>query len=459
MTDSTPEQFDEEARLFLEANPDIETVELIFPDMNGVARGKSLPAGSLAKLSGGKVRLPRSTYALDIWGEDVDATGLAIAMGDPDGIGLPVPGTLKRTPWRRRPTAQVLMSMVEIDGTTPVPYDPRHVLSGLMAKFAGRGLTPVVATELEFYFVDPDRAPGERPLPPLHPDGTGRLEGSQIYDIDVAGLFEDVLQEIRDACDLQGIPADSTISEFGPGQFEINLLHVDDALHAADQSYLFRHAVRNIARRHGLEATFMAKPYEDRPGNGLHVHASMLDAEGKNIFSGDGSGVCAALRHAVGGLLATMEDGLAIFAPHANSYRRLRREYYAPVSPTWGIDHRAVAVRVPAFSGPDARFEHRVAGADANPWLALTAILAGALHGMDGEIDPGAPIDAGNPDTSENVSPEWAPSLRRFAESGFIPDAFGEEYARVYLACRTAEYTRFACHVSDFDYATYLGRL
>ncbi len=452
--------FDVEAQMFLEANPDITSVELVFPDMNAVPRGKWLPANAIGKLAKGNVRLPRSTYALDIWGVDVEATGLAIATGDPDGICYPVPGTLTRMPWSARPMAQVLMTMREPDRTTPCPYDPRHVLGTVVDRFRQKGLTPVAATELEFYLVDADTTPGGHPRPPRRPGPGRRLDGPQVYDLEVTQDFSAFLHDITDACRVQNLPADTTIAEFGPGQFEINLLHVADVVTAADQAFMFRRLVKAVARRHSLVATFMAKPYAEHPGNGLHVHTSLLDSQGQNVFSGSADALAAPLRHAIAGLLATMPDTQAVFAPHANSYRRFQPDSFAPVSPVWGMDHRAVAVRVPSQTGPDARLEHRVAGADANPYLVLTAILGGILHGLENQNDPGEPLTGDSKlDETPPLTGNWSAAIEAFAGSPFVTDVFGRDYQNVYADCRRYECGQFATTITDFEYQTYLHRL
>jgi glutamine synthetase len=451
--------FTRQAEDFLSRHPEIDGFELLFPDINGVLRGKWLPRAALGKLAGGGVRLPRSTYALNIDGEDVDATGLALSCGDPDGICLPVPGSLAPMPWTKPPMAQLMMSMVEADGRTPCPYDPRQVLARVLARFAERKLTPVVATELEFYLIDARQGPAGRPRPPRAPASGKRHTGSQLYDLDIMADFAPVLQEIAAICRQQDIPADTTIAEFGPGQFEINLVHGDDALRMADQTVLFRRVVKHVAARHNMAATFMAKPYGDQPGNGLHVHASIVDGAGNNIFAGKAGELNEALAGAVGGVLASMADAQAIFAPNANSYRRFQPGSFAPIAPCWGFDHRAVAVRIPTSAGKDARLEHRVAGADANPYLVLAAILSAMLDGLERKAKPGAPVSGQlEPGDYDPLSRDWHRALDHFEASDFVRTAFGDEYARVYAACRRNEADKQARAITDYEYAAYLLR-
>lgn len=458
--------FAEEVDRFLSNNPDIEKFEMLFSGLCGVLRGKWLPREGLRKLAKSGVRLPRSTSLLDIWGYDVPSIGRSIERGDPDGLCRGVPGTLQRVPWLETPTAQVLVTMAEEDGIEPCLYDPRTSLSVMAEAIKARGYTPVAATELEFYFIDPE--PGEygHPRPPMIPGLNRRLAGSQVYDMNVLGRFEPVMNEITEVCRLQNIPADTTICEFGPGQFEINLNHVDDVLKAGDQSILFKRVVRQVAWKHGLDVTFMAKPYADHTGNGLHVHMSLLDPDGRNVFdegqikgtkNGEANDL---LRHAIGGMLATSRPMQAILAPHRNSYRRFQPGSYAPVTPCWGYDHRAAAIRVPESIGPATRFEHRIAGADANPHLVLAAILAGVIHGLDNKIEPDPPIrELADVDNYEILTGNWDLSVDAFASSDLVGQLFGETFQSIYAESRRAEQAVFAATITDMEYRTYLQKV
>jgi len=438
-------------REFLTDNSDIERIELLFPDMNGVLRGKWVPPESGHKIGAGGVRLPISTYALDIWGRDVDATQLAIATGDPDGIAVPIAHTLRRIPWSAQPVAQLLMSL-ELEGGVPCMIDPRQQLASVLDRFAELRLTPVIAPELEFYLFKSRTDEGQSPSPVR-----GSEHGSQLYDLKEMADFEPVLNDIRNACTQLGIPADTLIAESGPGQFEINFRHEADALKAADYAIIFKRLVWGCARNHGLESTFMAKPYGLESGSGMHVHISLVDADGSNIFAGT-DGVNANLRHAIAGLTTTMREMQAVFAPNMNSYRRFQPDSFAPVSANWGMDNRAATVRVPQFSGAGARLEHRLCGADVNPYLAIAAILGGILIGLEQSIEPDAPIDTGEA-TGEPLHRNWNDAVEEFAVSKAVGYVFGEEYRRIYTACRNHEIVQLSKQVTDIEYQTYLGRI
>ncbi|MFV2002760.1 MAG: glutamine synthetase family protein, partial [Paracoccaceae bacterium] len=329
-------------------------IELLLCDLNAVLRGKWLPGDQAHKLSRAEVRLPLSTYAPNILGQEVESSGLGIIAGDPDGRVVPVSGSLKRVPWTSGHVAQVLIEM--LDGDAISPLSGREILRAVVQRFADKSLHPVVATELEFYIVK-KRALSSDPSAP--PD---RVPLAQNYDQEVLARFRDILADILEAARVQGLATDTLIAEYGPGQFEINFHHTDDIPAPADTALLFRRLVRGVVDKHGLEATFMAKPYARLPGNGMHAHVSVLDGDGGNIFAARRD-VAPALKSAVAGVLASMAELQAIFAPHMNSYRRFQPASFAPCRPDWGFDNRAAAVRLPTTTGVAARLEHRISGA------------------------------------------------------------------------------------------------
>ncbi len=446
-------RFQDELAAFRAAHPEIHTVETFVIDLNGTARGKLVPIDSLSKIEAGGMKMPSSTVGLDIFGEDVDEAGIAIQTGDPDGPMVPVPGTLKPVQWAASPTAQLQVTVSMPDGS-PSGFDPRLVLERVMKQASDRGLTPVIALELEFFLIDP-----REPLPPLNPDYGGRLEGGQVYDIDVMRAFEPVVTAMTDAAQVLGAPTETVIAEFGQGQFEVNLTHTDDALSGADQMVALRRAIRGTARDKGSDATFMPKPYGDQVGSGMHMHVSLNDAEGRNVFAGQ-NGPNPLLRHAVAGTLAHMADAMLIFAPHLNSYRRFLPGFLAPVEALWARDHRGTAIRVPETSGDGARIEHRVAGADANPYLVTAAILASVLAGLDAGSEPAPPV-AG--EIARGMGPalplNWQHAEQVFSSSPFIAEWLGPDVQRVFGSQKRQEYAKMLERVTDAELDTYLRRI
>ncbi|WP_431321846.1 glutamine synthetase family protein [Rhizobium sp. YTU87027] len=434
-------------------------IELLLVGMNGDLRGKQIPLDAQKKIWAGEVRLPSSTQSLDVWGDDNDdITGLSLSVGDPDGNCIPDKRSLAPMPWAPEGSMQVLATMHEFDGT-PSFMDPRAILASVLKRYEERGLTPVVATELEFYVVEPNWRETGRPSPPTNLTYRGEPNGFQLYDMTAVDALDDYLQTVRAYAKAQGLPADATTAEFGPGQFEINLLHRPDALAAADDCIYLKRIVEQAARKHGLKSTCMAKPYSDHAGSGLHVHASVLDKDGRNILDAKGDDP-RRLKSVCAGLLQTMRDAQLVFAPFANSYRRFQPGSFAPVDLTWGYGHRGTAVRIPDLNGPAARIEHRVAGADANPYLLLAAILGGMLLGIDSELDPGEETTPSHmPRHTTQLTHDFLTAVDAFRVSPFIADIFGERYQKLYGDTKRKEATTYLRTVSDFDYRTYLPRL
>jgi glutamine synthetase len=281
---------------------------------------------------------------------------------------------------------------------------------------------------------------------------------TQVLSISELHEFEEVFGDVARACDVQEVPVDTLLRENGPGQYEVNLKHVPDALQAADHAVLLKRIVKGVARKHDYDATFMAKPYGQHAGSGMHVHFSLLDTAGRNVFVGDGSNEpVPELIGAVGGLIATMPDSMAVFAPHSNSYRRITLSEHAPMFASWGFETRSAAVRVITSRRESTRIEHRVAGADCNPYLVLAAILEGALMGMESKIPPGEPLIADQHTEEHLPLPKtWDEALEIFSASTFSSMALGAEYKALYLACKNQELAEFRGRVTDVEYDAYI---
>jgi len=454
--------FDAQLAAYLAAHPETEVAEVYLVDLNGIARGKLVPADMLRKVGQGGMKMPVSTLGLDIFGTDVAESGIAIEVGDPDGVLLPLPGTLAPVRWASRPTAQLQCMMSDAGGEQVASYDPRGVLARVVARAQAMNLSPVMALELEFYLIDP-----ELPVPPVNPEAGGRLERSQIYDLAVMRAFEPVMAGIAEAAQALGAPAETVICEFGAGQFEMNLAHVEDPLAAADHMVALKRAIRGVARAHGLDASFMAKPYGEMAGSGMHIHLSLGDGAGRNLFDGGlfdgglldgGAGeVNGLLGNALGGLKARMAECMLIFAPHLNSYRRFMPGSYAPMVAAWGYDNRGAALRVPETRGKGARVEHRVAGSDANPYLLAAAVLAAALDGIARRAEPGPPVavEAGAEDGTP-LPLSWPMAEQAFARSDFIAEWLGEDFRHIFAAMKRQERTTLLARVTDAEYGAYL---
>ena len=439
---------------FLARHPDITHIDAVFFDLNGTPRGKRVPRKQAGKLYSGGLTLPRSLFVVDVLGEISNTLGMGLRDGDPDGIGVPLQGEPLPMPWAKRPCAQLLMDMVEPDGA-PVFFNPRHQLQRMVERFREHGLTPVCALELEFYLVDPQKRDTERgPLPPLSPLSGRREQHARVHDLDdveTYGMFFERLETIAAALQL---PLGAISTEFAPGQFEVNLRHTRDPLLAADHACLLRQAVVQAARLCALEATFLSKPFANQTGNGMHVHLSMLDEQGRNIFQDEEPAGSTALRHAVRGMQKLMPESMLIFAPHINAYRRFAPGSFAPLGNDWSCNSRATALRVPVSAPENRRIEHRVAGADANPYLVLAVVLAAALQGFEDGVaadSPGAAFD-----TEENLPVGLPAALAALEQGAHLRAWLQEEYLRIYAAAKQGEYEKFMGQPFSREFAWYL---
>ncbi len=449
-----------ELKAHLRKYPDTESMELLVPDLHGVFKCKRVRRRDFAKVCDDGLFFCAGAVLLDALGATVPGLAYTEHDGDPDLPARLVPGSIAPVPWAKNPMAQALFRIDDEAGDAFFG-DPRAVLENALEPFARRGLKIVMATELEFYLLDAKatkptarapRVPGTyRPQPGPHP-----------YHPDDLWAIEPFMNDVYAWCDAQNVPADSAISEYAPGQFEINLRHVDDPVLACDHAVLLKRAVKAAANKHGFVACFMAKPFADDAGNGLHIHMSMYDKRGRNYFSRGRESLATPpfsvrLRHAVGGLLKLMPESTAIFAPNMNSYRRLRPEMFAPVDTNWGVNHRVVAVRIPSADENNLRFEHRVAGADANPYLVTATILAGVDHGLRNKIEPPKMIEQGEAITPKlRIPNRWDRALDRLSRSKVLPDYLGERYVRYYAINRRAECEAFHQVVSPLDFDWYL---
>lgn len=442
----------------LDQIPDCEQVDLLLPDMNGLLRGKRITRDALEKVYQNGVCLPMSLIATDITGNTVEETGLGYDIGDEDRICRPVPGSLRVIPWQNRPMAQLLLQMEDGQGGL-FAANPREVLKRVVQRFKDRGLTPVVAVELEFYLLDAELTHDGRPQTSVNPSTGERNTTTQVYYMQDLNDYQGFTDAVADACAAQGIPADTAVAEYAPGQFEINLKHRADAVLACDDALLLRRAIKATAEDQGMIASFMAKPFVDQAGSGTHIHVSVLDDAGKNIFACTPDAPADTLRHAVAGLQKASQDCMLLFAPHANSYRRFVLNAFVPLNDAWGFNNRTVAMRIPHSDPANIRIEHRIAGADANPYLVTAAVLAGILQGLEDKGDPGAPITGNAYEQTEHRELYWRDTIRDFQASTFVAKHFGESFRHIYGQQKLKELRSFNREVTTLEYAWYLRQV
>jgi len=375
-------------RDWLRHHPTVKTIRVAAADLNGQARGKRVPVRFADKVVKEGTRFPYSVMNLDIWGEDIEDSPLVFASGDADGVLKPTDRGFLPMPWLEAPTALLPLWMFQEDGT-PFDGDPRHALANVVKRYHDRGLYPVCATELEFYLIDDS---GREFRVPPSPRSGKRRPGADTLALQALDAFDRFFTELYDACEAMDIDADTAISEAGIGQFEINLLHSDNVLKIADDTWLFKLLVRGIARKHGFAASFMAKPYDSWPGNGMHMHFSMNDAEGENLFNDGTAQGSPLMLQAVAGCMKAMPGSMLLLAPHANSYERFVPGNHAPSGSGWAYENRTSALRIPSGNRRARRIEHRVAGGDINPYLMMAGVLGSALIGIEDELTPPDPV-------------------------------------------------------------------
>ena len=448
-----------EAQAFLDAHPEIEAFDIVLHDANGIGRGKIIRRHELLPFYKGGRHLPISILGLDICGEDVHETGLIWDQGDGDLRAWPIPGSLVALHGTKPARGEVFMSMYDLDGAK-MTSDPRHALQAQVDALAAQGLYPSAAFELEFFLLANDRG-ADGKVQPARDVLDGRASHkTEVYSVDHLHGMLPLFSDIYAGAALAGIKAETMISEYAPGQYELTLHYRTDVMQAADDLMRLKRIVRAQARAHGVTACFMAKPVEAYAGSGMHFHVSMRDAAGRNVFVEAVEGQWSdTILHALGGLRATMGESMLVFAPHANSWRRFASQSYAPVSPTWGVNNRSVALRIPAGDIAARRIEHRPAGVDANPYLVAATVLAGVRHGMAHKIDPG-PETTGNGYQDGQHAPaipvDWRSAIEAAKASGFLRDALGIAMHRTFTAIKAAEYARVARTVSEVDFDLYL---
>jgi glutamine synthetase len=446
-----------EALTFLEANPDIRSVHVVWTDICGVARGKILRRDEVVPAWRDGRFMPISALVLDITGQDVPETGLVFDEGDRDMLMWPVPGSLARIPWLDEPSAQYVASICDLDGT-PHYFDPRSILERIVNRLRGEmNMTPVGAVELEFYLMDREKALAGTPVAPRSLINEFQPRHYQAYYLQDLDDFQPFFRDLYAFCETQGLPAKTLISEYSPGQMEIVLRHRSDVLKACDEAIMLKRLIKATAEKHGLAATFMAKPYSAWTGSGMHVHVSLADEAGSNLFAAEDPLENQLLMHAVGGLKSTMAESMLIFAPNANSYRRFRRNSYAPVAASWGINNRTVSLRIPAGAAKACHIEHRPSGADANPYLVMAAVLAGMHYGIVEKVDPGNPVNGNGYEKKAKYIPgNWYDSIDAFRRASILKEYFGKEFVETYCTLKEVEADRFYAEPTARDFEWYL---
>lgn len=424
----------------------ITEVEILVPDMSGVARGKILPSRKFLSSTENGLRLPESIFVQTITGDYPEEDVTAKSNGD---IYLrPDPTTLRLVPWYDDPTAQVINDCHYPDGR-PVEIAPRQVLKRVLDLYRQRDWTPIVAPELEFFLVKTTTDP-DLPLSP--PAGrSGRPEkGRQPYGIDAVNEFDPLFERVYDYCEAEGLDIDTLSHEAGAGQMEINFNH-GTALELADQVFLFKRTVRHAALQHNVFATFMAKPMQNEPGSAMHIHQNLVDAGGRNLFADADGEDTDLFRWYIGGLRKYLPACMLLFAPNVNSYRRLVPDFDAPINVHWGKDNRTVGLRVPESGIAGRRVENRLAGADANPYLAIAGSLACGWLGIEEQIDPGRPIDGSGYTRAHSLPRQLPDALQKLVQAKPLREILGEDFVEAFASVKECEWEAYQRVVSSWE--------
>ena len=423
----------------------ITEIECLIPDMAGQARGKIVPRHKYDPAAG--LRLPEAVHMMSVTGDYPEEDFTSVADGDM--LLVPDASTLRPVPWAKEPTAQIIHDCHYFDGR-PMELACRSVLRRVLGMYRDKGWTPVIAPEMEFYLVqvEPDE---DIPLkPPL--GRTRRTEaGMQSFSIDSINEYGDVFDIMYDWCEAQGIALDTLIHEMGTAQMEINLDH-GDPLALADQVFLFKRTIREVAIRHNMYATFMAKPMQGQPGSAMHIHQSVVHTDsGQNIFSqADGSSSPAFL-HFIAGLQTYLPAATAIFAPYVNSYRRLSRFTSAPINLQWGYDNRTCGLRVPHSDPQARRIENRLSGVDVNPYLAMAASLACGYLGMEQQLSPSEPLSGSAYEKPHQLPRHLDDAVETLMACKPLVDLLGDHFIQTYAAVKAVEYREYFDVISPWE--------
>lgn len=420
----------------------IEDVEAFVPDMAGAARGKVLPA---AKFGTGELKLPEGIFAQTISGNyAVNKKNVE----DRDMLLRPDPDTLRPVPWASDPSASIFLDCTHKDGS-PVETAPRHVLRKVLDLYKARGWYPVVAPEVEFYLINPHADSNEEVEPPK--GRLGRTDFSkQPYSIDTMNDFDPFINDVYKYCEEQDIKIDTLSQEMGPAQLELNFLH-GNAIALADQVFLFKRTVREVAIAHEMHATFLARPISGEAGSALHIHQSVVDAKGNNVFSNEDGSWSDLFLSYIGGLQKYMPQALLVFAPYPNSFRRFLSYWDSPVNLSWAVDNRTVGLRVPD-SEPDARrVENRIAGSDVNPYLALAGTLACGYLGMIEGLKADEPVEGSAYDLPFSLHRYMYEAIDAFADSKAMRQTLGDSFVALYTEVKKCELLEFQEIVTPWE--------
>lgn len=438
------ESYLQEVKNFRQKWPEIEFIDLIFTDINATPRGKRIPVEGLEKLAKG-VALPMSTISLDNKGNVVEEAGLGEELGEPDNMCFPVANTLM--PTAKSQTGQLMLTMMDESGKHPNPLFIRNIVSQMVETLHRQDRFPCIALELEFYLVDKKRGSRGELLTAINPTKQTRECDTEVYDLDGLDDYADFLSDLNDTALAQGLNTSGALSESAPGQFEINFNHSKDVLRACDEIIIAKRLIRQVAHQHGFDATFMAKPFDEQAGSGMHIHLSLMNEAGDNLFSSKTGDASDLFYQTMAAMLTQTADAMALICPNVNSYRRFVPGAYVPTFCNWGENHRGVALRVPLSDDKNRRIEHRIAGADVNPYILAAVVLCSVLASdqyTKAQCPP--PLNEHAVELPQRMS-EALDQLENSELSRYLSD----DFVGIYLACKRSELAEFERQITPLE--------
>ncbi|MDH5933659.1 glutamine synthetase family protein [Vibrio splendidus] len=438
------ESYLQEVKNFRQKWPNIEFVDLIFTDINATPRGKRIPVSALHKLHKG-IALPLSTITLDTKGNVVETAGLGEELGEPDNMCFPIADTLM--PTAKEQVGQIMLSMMDESTHTPNPLFIRNIVSEILEKLHAKDQHPCVALELEFYLIDRKRGEMGALQTAINPNKKSREKDTEVYDLDGLDDYADFLADLNKVAQEQGLNTSGALSESAPGQFEINFNHSKDVLRVCDEIIIVKRLIRQIANQHDFDATFMAKPFSEQAGNGMHIHLSLVDSNDNNHFSQRDGEPSNLFYQTMAAMLAQTSDSMALICPNVNSYRRFVPGAYVPTKADWGENHRGVALRVPISDSNNRRIEHRIAGADVNPYI-LAAVVLSAVLASENYTKDQCPNSLS--DDAIDLPLRMSEALVQLERSELTP-YISKEFVDLYLACKRSELAEFERAITPLE--------
>ena len=439
--------------MITETEVPVQDLELLVCDLNGVPRGKTVDGAGFAP--GDSAHMAAAIFFQCITGDYAEEPMAAYCPEDGDMLLVPDWATCRKMPWKSGECRQVICDSIDKSGD-PVPFDPRNLLKRILGLYAEKGWMPIVAPEIEFYLLQPPKRQDNTLVPASGMNDRAEF-GGEAFSSDALDKYAPFLDAVRAMSAETDIPVQAMVHELGPGQIELNIDH-DEALVQADRLFLVKRLVKACALQHGHLASFMAKPLMDLPGSGLHLHLSLVDTDGANLFALQDGKAPPLLRGFIAGLQSYLPPAFALIAPNVNSYRRFVSGSSAPINLEWGYDNRTAGFRVPYSEDAAGRVESRVAGADANPYLFIATTLACGLLGLEEGLEPTPPVESDAYDLPADLPADLYDALRVLAAHKKLCRLLSKDFVHGFVAVKREELQHLGGWITPWEVG-YLGSM